>query len=84
MIAGLHPGRILILAPRGRDAVIAKTILTDGKFRSHICLEPGQLLAEIKHGAELIIYESSHVSGPSTAGHLYETALQLEITGGHR
>ena len=45
----------------------------------------GRLEVVDEHGAELIIYESSHVHGPSgTAGHRYETALQLEITGGHR
>jgi len=44
----------------------------------------GRLEVVDEHGAELIIYESSHVSGPSTAGHRYETTLQLELTGGHR
>jgi hypothetical protein len=44
----------------------------------------GRLEVVDEHGAELIIYESSHVHGPGTAGHRYETALQLEITGGHR
>ena len=44
----------------------------------------GKLEVVDEHGAELIIYESSHVSGPTTAGHRYETSLLLEITNGHR
>jgi hypothetical protein len=48
-------------------------------------LPSGKLEVVDAHGAELVMYQSSHVSGhPSEAGHLYETALQLEITGGHR
>jgi hypothetical protein len=44
----------------------------------------GRLEVVDAHHAELIIYQSSHVSGPSEAGHKYEAKAQLEVTGGHR
>jgi len=44
--------RTLILAPRGRDAVIAKGILRDAAMRSEICLDLAELLQEIKRGAD--------------------------------
>jgi signal transduction histidine kinase len=47
--------RTLILAPRGRDAVIAKGILRDGAMRSEICLDLAELLQEIKRGADVAI-----------------------------
>jgi signal transduction histidine kinase len=47
--------RTLICAPRGRDAVVAKGILRDAKLRSDICLDPAELLNEIKNGADLAI-----------------------------
>jgi hypothetical protein len=36
------------------------------------------------HGAELTMHPSSHVHGPASAGHKYDTSVQLEITGGAR
>ena len=47
--------RTLILAPRGRDAVIAKGILRDAAMRSEICLDLAELLQEIKRGADVAI-----------------------------
>jgi hypothetical protein len=44
----------------------------------------GKLEVVDAHGAELIIYTSSHHVHGVSAGHRYETALQLEITRGHR
>jgi hypothetical protein len=44
----------------------------------------GKLEVVDAHGAELIMYDSSHAGASTTAGHRYETTLQLEITGGHR
>ena len=52
---GPLPERTLICAPRGRDAVVAKGILRDAKLRSDICLDPAELLHEIKGGADLAI-----------------------------
>jgi hypothetical protein len=44
----------------------------------------GKLKVVDVHDAELTVYESSHPSQPSTAGHQYETSVQVEVTGGHR
>jgi signal transduction histidine kinase/CheY-like chemotaxis protein len=48
-------GRVLILAPRGRDAVVAKEILHDAKVHSDICRDIGQLLGGIEEGADVAI-----------------------------
>jgi signal transduction histidine kinase len=47
--------RTLILAPRGRDAVIAKGILRDAAMRSEICLDLAELVQEIRRGADVAI-----------------------------
>jgi signal transduction histidine kinase len=47
--------RTLILAPRGRDAVVAKGILRDAEIHSEICLDPDELVQEIKRGADVAI-----------------------------
>jgi hypothetical protein len=44
-------------------------------------LPSGKLKVVDAHQAELVVYESSHVSGAPSAGHKYETSLQLEVTG---
>ncbi len=57
-------GRTLILAPRGRDAIVAQTILQDAVLQSEICADILSLLDAIKHGAELaIITEEATRSG---------------------
>jgi len=56
--------RALILAPRGRDAVVAKRILRDARVRCEICVDLSELLQEIKRGADLsIITEEATRSG---------------------
>jgi signal transduction histidine kinase/ActR/RegA family two-component response regulator len=50
-----HKERTLILAPRGRDAVIAKGILRDAHLHSEICLDPTELVQEIARGADVAI-----------------------------
>ena len=47
--------RLLILAPRGRDAIVAKGILRDVQLRADICLDVGELLHDLKQTAELAI-----------------------------
>jgi signal transduction histidine kinase/CheY-like chemotaxis protein len=47
--------RNLILAPRGRDAVVAKGILRDAGIRSIICLDIAELLLEVQKGADIAI-----------------------------
>jgi signal transduction histidine kinase len=48
-------GRILILAPRGRDAVVAKGLLRDANLQSYICLDVEELLQEVRAGADCAI-----------------------------
>ncbi len=45
----------MLLAPRGRDAVVAKEILRDAKSHADICLDMAELIAEVRRGAELAI-----------------------------
>ena len=47
--------RVLILAPRGRDAMVAKEILRDAKLHSDICLDIPELLGEIARGADVAV-----------------------------
>jgi signal transduction histidine kinase len=47
--------RTLILAPRGRDSFVAKSILRDAKLYSEICLDLPELLQELKRGADVAI-----------------------------
>jgi signal transduction histidine kinase len=50
-----HPERTLILAPRGRDAVVAKSLLRDAQLHADICVDLSELLQEIERGAEVAI-----------------------------
>ena len=50
-----HSERTLILAPRGRDAVVAKAILRDARLHSEICLDLPELVQEIRRGADVAI-----------------------------
>jgi signal transduction histidine kinase/CheY-like chemotaxis protein len=47
--------RVLILAPRGRDAVVAKGILREAHVAAQICVDLGELMAEINHGADAVV-----------------------------
>jgi signal transduction histidine kinase len=58
-----HAERILILAPRGRDAVVAKSILRDADLRSDICLDVAELLQEIEQGADIAIVTEEALRG---------------------
>ena len=44
--------RILILAPRGRDSVVAKSILRDALIHAEICVDFGEVIEEIRRGAD--------------------------------
>jgi signal transduction histidine kinase len=48
-------GRVLLLAPRGRDAVVAKGLLRDAGLQSDICLDVRELLQNILEGADSAI-----------------------------
>ncbi len=63
MIAAPHAERALILAPRGRDAVVAKGILRDARIRASICLDLPELLGEIKQGADTAIVTEEALRG---------------------
>src|SRR5689334_5408765 len=52
---GPNPSRTLVLAPNGRDAVVAKGILRDANLRGEICLDVDELVTELKRGADTAI-----------------------------
>ncbi len=54
---------VLILAPRGRDAVVAKEILRDANLRALICIDLGELLAEIRRSADVVIVTEEAIRG---------------------
>jgi DNA-binding NtrC family response regulator len=43
--------RGLILAPKGRDAVVAASMLSEARIRSAVCPSLKELIAGLKHGA---------------------------------
>lgn len=55
MTAGPLAARTLILAPHGRDAVVAKGLLRDARLNSDICIDVDELLQELKNGADTAI-----------------------------
>ena len=56
--------RVLILAPRGRDAMVAKEILRDARLHADICLDIPELLGEIGGGADVaVVTEKSTRNG---------------------
>jgi signal transduction histidine kinase len=56
--------RTLILAPRGRDAVVAKSILRDARLHGEICVDLAELAQEIVSGAEVAIITEEATRGP--------------------
>jgi signal transduction histidine kinase len=55
--------RVLILAPRGRDAVVAKEILRDAKVHADICLDIEETLQEIQRGADAAVLTEEATRG---------------------
>ena len=47
--------RTLILAPRGRDAVVAKGILREARIHAEICVDLPELVEEIRRGAGVAV-----------------------------
>ncbi|HWB51213.1 MAG TPA: response regulator [Stellaceae bacterium] len=47
--------RTLILAPRGRDAVVAKEILAEAHLRAQICTDLQRLVGELEQGADIAV-----------------------------
>jgi signal transduction histidine kinase len=56
--------RTLILAPRGRDALVAKGILHDAKLRCDICVNLAELVQELGHGADTAIITEETTRSP--------------------
>jgi signal transduction histidine kinase/ActR/RegA family two-component response regulator len=63
-----HGERTLILAPRGRDAVVAKGILRDARIHSEICLDLAELVQAIGRGADLAILTEEATRGSDVRG----------------
>ncbi|AMN44070.1 response regulator [Rhodoplanes sp. Z2-YC6860] len=47
--------RTLILAPQGRDAMVAKGLLRDAGLRSDVCIDLAEFLQELRRGADTAI-----------------------------
>jgi signal transduction histidine kinase len=56
--------RTLLLAPRGRDAVVAKGILRDAKIHSEICLDLEELVQELRRGADVAVLTEEAARSP--------------------
>jgi signal transduction histidine kinase/ActR/RegA family two-component response regulator len=59
-----HTERALVLAPRGRDAVVAKAILRDAGIHSEICLDLDELVQEVKRGADVAVLTEEAARSP--------------------
>ncbi|MCK6454412.1 MAG: ATP-binding protein [Alphaproteobacteria bacterium] len=63
MKAALQSSRTLVLAPRGRDALVAKKILREAGLHAEVCLDFRELLEGIKRGAELAVITEEATRG---------------------
>jgi len=59
--------RALLLAPHGRDAAIARSILQEAQVATVICRDLGDLFAQIGHGADLAILTEEALRGDTRA-----------------
>ena len=55
--------RALVLAPNGRDAPLSAVLLGEAGIKAHICLDLGQLCAELHRGAGLLIIADEGLQG---------------------
>jgi signal transduction histidine kinase len=60
------PERTLILATRGRDALVAKGILREAALAAHVCADVTELVREIEDGAEVAIITEEAFRGVDT------------------
>jgi hypothetical protein len=58
--------RVLILAPRGRDAVVAKTILREAHIHTDICCDLAELVEELERGADVAVLTEESLRGVDT------------------
>jgi two-component sensor histidine kinase len=60
--SGAHSERILILAPHGRDAKVASTLLTEAGRQALICKDLKELCAQLERGAALALMTEEAVA----------------------
>jgi signal transduction histidine kinase len=63
MLSSAPRETILVLAPRGRDAVVAKEILRDANLHAVICIDLGELIAEIRRNADVVVVTEEAIRG---------------------
>ena len=64
---GERSERILILAPRGRDAEVASALLTEAGRRTLICSDLSELCAQLERGAALALITEEAVANDNVA-----------------
>ena len=55
--------RVLILAPRGRDALVARDILSEARITSEVCADLPELLGKMARGGDLAIVTEESIRG---------------------
>ncbi len=55
--------RALVLAPHGRDAAIAASVLSEADVGPHICPNLQQLVEQLNNGAGLVVVTEEALSG---------------------
>jgi hypothetical protein len=95
-LVGFFVGAMIeLIRPAGSDAhlggmrILVGPLLppppnSDNETWPLVMTPAGKLEVVDAHGAELVIYESTHRTHAVRGGHRYETSVRLEITGGHR
>jgi PAS domain S-box-containing protein len=58
--------RVLILAPRGRDATIAEELLKRNGIAAHICTDQAELVDHLDEGAGAVLVTEEALAGSST------------------
>jgi signal transduction histidine kinase len=56
--------RVLILAPLGRDAVVAKALLREARIHAEICVDAAELMEEINRGADVALVTEEAIREP--------------------
>ena len=73
--------RTLILTPRGRDAAVARGILTDARLRSEVCSDLPKLVQEIARGADLAILAEEAIHNADTRELLRDLGYEVHEAG---
>jgi two-component sensor histidine kinase len=60
--SGAHSERILILAPRGRDAEVASALLTEAGRQTLVCSDLAELAAQLERGAAVALVTEEAVA----------------------